>query len=120
MDTGDIIRHYIKWRDQKKEIEERHKAELAPLKEKMEKAEAALQKIMLDSGLKQLKSTAGTAYIAEQVSTKVFDWEKTLEWVREHNRYDVLERRVNKTIAQEEDIPGVEVSKRLKTNVRIS
>lgn len=120
MDTGDIIRHYIKWRDKKKEIEERHKEELAPLKDKMEKAEAALQKIMLDQGVKQVKGSAGTAYLTEQVSTKVSDWEETLEWVKNQNRFDVLDRRVNKTAAQEEEIPGVEVSRRIKVNVRIT
>lgn len=120
METGKIIKWYIRLRDQKKELEEKHKQELAPIKEKMELAEAALQKIMQDQGLTNLKTNGGTAYVVTEVQPKVVDWESTLEWIRKNSRWDVLERRVNKTQAKEEEIPGVQKTIRKKVNVRVS
>ena len=120
MDYEKVINAYIKWRDQKKELEEKHKQELAPLRENMEKAEAALQKVMLDSNCKKISTKAGTAYLSEQVSTKVTDWDEVINFVQSENRYDILERRVNKTVAKEEEIPGVAVTRRMKTNIRVS
>lgn len=117
-----ILAAYIGWRDQKAEIEARHKEELAPLKDKMQMAEAALQKMMLDQDVSQLKKKGvGTAYLQEFVSAKVDDWDAVLEHVKTADRWDLLERRVNKTaVLDGDEVPGVTVSKSLKVNVRRS
>lgn len=120
MNVDKLIEHYVHLRDRKAEIEARHKDELAPLKEDMSKIEGALQKLMNDQGVKQLKGEHGTAFQQEQTSAKVVDWDKTLSFVQENERWDLLERRVNKTAALEEDVPGVEVSRAFKVNVRRS
>ena len=116
-----ILSAYLRWRDEKAEIEARHKEELAPIKEKMQQAEAALQKMMLDQDLSQIKKKGvGTAYLQEHTAAKVDDWDSVLSYVTENQRYDLLERRVNKTAVMdtEDEIPGITVSKSLKVNVR--
>jgi hypothetical protein len=122
MNLSTIIDHYIKLRDTKSDMEERHKDELAPIKEQMELVEAALQKHMQDLGLQNLKAGNGTAYLAETTSAKVMDWETTLNWITANQRWDMLERRVNKTAVMEEEdgVPGVQVTRIVKTHVRRS
>lgn len=120
MAAGDFIAWYIRLREQKADLEERHKQELAPIKEKMKKIEAALQKIMQEQGTKQMKSAEGTAYLQTVSSVKVSDWDSALAWIRENERWDALERRINKTIAVEEEVPGTHVTQAVKTNIRVS
>lgn len=118
MTTGDFIEWYLRLRKQKADMEERHKQELAPIQEKMRLIEAALQKTMLDQGTKQMKSGAGTAYLQTVANVKVVDWDTALTWIKENDRWDALERRINKTIAVEEDVPGVQVVRSVKTTIR--
>lgn len=121
MDVNKIISHYLRLRDRKEALEHEHKQQLAPIKEDMQKIEAALQKVMLDQGgVRNIRGTEGTAYLEENVSTKVVDWQETIDYIKTHDRWDILDRRVNKTAAQAEPIPGVEVSRSLKTKIRRS
>jgi len=120
METGKFINFYIRLRAEKEAIEKRHKEELAPIKEKMQTIEAALQKIMQDQGLKNLRSDRGTAYLANVANVKVSDKEALINFVKSHGRWDALDIKANKTVAQEEEIPGVEVTRGVKTNIRVS
>ena len=115
-----IIAYYITLRDQKAEIESRHKEELAPIKENMQLAEAALHKLMLDQDVTQLKKKGvGTAFLQEFVSAKVDDWDTVLKHIQDHDRWDLLERRVNKTaVLDGDEVPGITIAKSLKVNVR--
>jgi hypothetical protein len=120
MNADKIIERYVALRDRKAEVEAKHKEELMPLREQLELCEAALQKLMNDAGVKQLKGDHGTAFVKEQVSAKVTAWDDTLRYIQEQEAWDLLERRVNKTVVMEaeEEIPGVEISRRLTVNVR--
>ena len=122
MDVNKIVAHYVALRDQKKEMEARHKAELAPLKQDMEEIENALQKHMLDQNVRSLPCKAGTPYISEVASARVNDWDAVLDYIIENQKYEFLERRVSKTALQEsgEQVPGVELVTVLKTNIRRS
>lgn len=115
-----IIGFYIGLRDEKAEIEARHKEELAQIKENMQMAEAALHKLMLDQDVTQLKKKGvGTAFLQEFVSAKVDDWDTVLEYIKEQGRWDLLERRVNKTaVLDGDEVPGITIAKSLKVNIR--
>lgn len=118
MDIDRILNYYQQLRQQKEGIEQRHKEELAPIKEKMAKCEAALQKLMLDYNLSNLKGQHGTAYLTTQASVSTRDKESLLQWARDNERWDALDIRPNKTVAQQEELPGVNVTTSKKVNIR--
>ncbi len=118
--ANDLIGKYIELRDRKEAMVEQQKQELAPLEKKLDLCKAGLQKIMQDLGVKQVKGEEGTAFIVQKKSTRVDSWEDALGWIRDHERWDVLERRVNKTVALEENIPGITINTIIDTQIRRS
>ncbi len=119
MNVDALIEHYVRLRDAKDAMAARHKEELAPLNRDMDLLEQALKKLMETQNVKSFKSAHGTAYTSELASAKVVDFDAALAYVRTNDRYDLLERRVNKTVVQEiGDVPGVELTRTLKVNIR--
>lgn len=124
MKTSEAIALYIRLRDKKSEIKDRHTKELAPLDEKMQKIEAALQKRFNKLGEESARTTAGTAFVSRQLAGKVVDRDAFLEFVKENDAYDFLENKVNTTAVQqyidehEEPPPGIDVNIRRRINVR--
>lgn len=120
----DVLSRYLELRQQKEDLAERHKAEMAPFNEGMEKIEAWLQAQMNQLGVDNLKvDGVGTAYRSTVTGAKVTDWEKLLALVLESADYDLLVRNVNKTRAQERlaqygPVDGVEFTTLHRVNVR--
>lgn len=134
---NDIVTRYLAMRSEKEAIEKQHKDELRPIKESMEMLEAAMQKLLDEQGQKSASfAGVGTCYKQKWTKAKVTDWEATLQWMQEHERWDLLTQAVNKTVVIEEmtqvdpetgettlvpcPIPGVEVDSGWKVNVRRS
>lgn len=119
-----MIERYVKLRDKKKEIEARHKDELAPFNDAMKRLEGFMLEALNQSGLDSMKSAHGTAFKSTRTSATVKDWPLTLAFIREHQAWDLLEARVAKTVAYQiiadtqAPIPGVETSAELTVNVR--
>ena len=123
MNIDDVIRGYVKLRDEKEELEKRHKEELAPVREKMQKIEAWLQDQLQEQGLTNFKGESGTAFLQEVSSATVADWDETLKFIRENEAWELLERRVSKTVVQDyleshDDVPPGVAYKR-ETVVRV-
>ena len=104
-----IVEFYMAKRAELDALETAHKAAKAQITAAMEKCEAVIQKMFNESGLTSVRTPFGTAYQSTLSKVKVADWESALNWIRENNRWDALERRINKTVAQENDIPGVAI-----------
>lgn len=102
------------------EIEAEYKSRVAPVKEEIEKLEAALAKLMTDAGIKSAKTRYGTAYFSDVSSVKVVDWIAVLDFIVQNGAWDLLERRINKTALKDSgvDVPGVAVEFTRKVNVR--
>ena len=81
MDIKEVVEKYISLRDQKAQIAERHKAELAPVNESMEVIEKWLLKEMEKMGVESLKTPAGTPYKAVTKSVKMQDPESFKRFV---------------------------------------
>lgn len=117
------IAAYIQIRDKKEEIQKRHKEELAPLNEQMQKLEAWLQHQLLTQGLSNFSAKGvGVAYLQESTSVKVADWDQTLPWIIQNEAWDLIEKRVSKTAYQDYEKeglspPGVEVRKEQSVRV---
>lgn len=121
MDIDQIVEKYVELRDAKAEIAERHKAELAPYAQMLDKLEGILLGELDKAGLQSAKTPHGTAYKSVTTSAKVIDWDKTLDFIVEQERFDLIQRRVNKDVVEEiGEVPGVAIEKILKVNVRRS
>lgn len=121
---GMYIEKYVAVRDRKKEMEARHKEELAPLNEALNALEDYFQKQMEKLGLEQLKSDGGTAYRSTQTSVTTSDKNAFLDYVRQHDAWHLVDARPAKTaineLVEETGLtpPGVDVKNFVKVNVR--
>lgn len=110
------IATYISLRDEKKTIQDRHKEELAPINEKMQKIENALLKRLHEDGAKNIATDVGTVYISNVTKARVEDWQEFKEYALEHDLFDMMEHRVSKAAVEEfieangEVPPGLAIS----------
>jgi hypothetical protein len=114
--SDDLINAYVIIRDQKKELTDRHKQEMAPFNEKLTKLEAGLLSQLNAAGGESIRCKAGTAYRIERTSVKVDDWDKTLPFVLEHGLEHLLVKNLSKAGVTEyieangEAPPGVAIT----------
>jgi hypothetical protein len=121
-----MIEKYIALRDKIHNIKEDHKKQLAPYTDALAKLEGFLLIELDRAGVDSMKAEAGTVYKSTATSVTVQDWVDTLEFIREHRLWDLLEARVSKTAAlavieeRKAPIPGVQVSQAVSLHVRRS
>lgn len=119
-----VIAAYIKTRDLRDEIRRRHKDELAPINERLEKLGAWLHKKLLADGLQNVSvKGVGVAFFKDAVSVTVEDWDATLDFIKSNDAFDLLERRVSKSayeLYHEEGItvPGVKITREKEIHVQ--
>lgn len=123
--VDEIIGAYIRLRDRRDSIKEKHKAELAPVYDDMLKLEGWLQRNLLKTGLQNFKGPHGVAYLAKDVSAYVRDRDAYMKFVDDRKAWDLLEARCNKSAAeayadQGIEIPGVEIVREIKVVIRRS
>jgi hypothetical protein len=125
MKLDQVIAGVLSLRKQIDVKKQAHKDELAPLNLKMEKLEAFLQLQLTTLGTTSFAAKGiGTAYLQNTVSVTVEDWDATLSWIKETGLWEMLERRVSKTVVQEyieghEVVPpGVKVRTEVEVRVR--
>lgn len=122
--VGDVIRTYMKLRDQKAAIEGEVKERIADLKAKMEKLEAYLKTQMDAQGLTSFKSDYGTAFLTTTDYANVADWDAVLNFIRDNEAFDMLEKRVSKIavrgyIESNKAVPpGITYGTKLEVNIR--
>lgn len=120
----DVVRKYVELRRERDAMKKRHKEELEPLTEKMERIETAIMKFFQKTGQNSAKTDHGTPYIQKRVSATVADRDAFLAFVMENESLEFLENRVNKTAVQqymednEEVPPGIKVSTQQVINIR--
>lgn len=120
-----LIAGYIKLRDQRDEISERHKAELDPYSQAMESIATQLQDMLNAQGGDSIKTPSGTAYRSTATTAKMDDWASFITFVLERQDTELLVRNCNKTRYTElleggVTVPGVSMSQLYRINVRRS
>lgn len=73
----------------------RSKKEKSSLLEKLENW--MLAKLQEEGTQRMAVPGVGTVFIQKTTSVKIEDWDVTLEWIKEHDRYDMLNHAINKT-----------------------
>jgi len=118
-DTNTLISYYIQLRDRKKEMQTRHKEELEPIEGGLMKLEGMMQERLNDMGVEKMGGDTGTVFTKVNTSITVEDWESVLGYIKNNDAFDILDRRVNKTAAQERgDVPGLRTSQIKTIQVR--
>ena len=117
--TDKLIEYYIQLRDRKKDMQARHKQELEPIEGGLMKLEAMLQARLDEMGVDKMGGDTGTVFTKVNTSVTVEDWESVVNYVKSNDAFDLLDRRVNKSAAQERgDVPGLRTSQMKTVQVR--
>ena len=120
----DLVEKYRLLRDKKEEIVKRHKAELAPLNDAMDKIENVLLDVLNRTGSESTRTEAGTFFKVTRTSYSINDPAAFRAYVEAHNLPDLYENRVSKSALEElisrgETLPpGLKVSSEVSVNIR--
>lgn len=122
--VDNVIKKYMKLRGEKEAVEAEAKATVDVIKTNMAKLEAWLKAKLDADGLTSFKSAYGTAFLTTTDFASVDNWDAVLDFIKEQEAYDMLEKRVSKTAvrayleANKEVPPGVSYGTKLDINIR--
>lgn len=118
-----LVEKYVKLRDFKEAKEREMKENLSKVTAVMDQIEAELMTFLNQTGQESGNTAAGTFFKRTTTSCKVADWDTTLPFIKEHDLWNMLEQRVNKTAVAEyielykEVPPGISVMREVKISV---
>ncbi len=122
----DVIKGFLQLRDFKEKMIERHKQELAPVNEKMNKCLLYIQQQLQSMGLQNFKGQSGIAFLQTDTTVKVDEWDPFYDWVLQNNAPMFLERRACKSVVQEYAAannslpPGIGMTSSIEVRIRKS
>lgn len=122
--TDVLVEKYRQLRDLKKAAEVEHKTRMAPVGEAMAAIENHLLLAMQQSGMKSIKTDAGTAYQTTRTSYSVQDPVEFRNWVDAQGKPEFFENRVSKDtleawLAEGNQLPpGVKMNSDITVNIR--
>jgi enamine deaminase RidA (YjgF/YER057c/UK114 family) len=94
-DATKLVATYIKMRDAKEAMTDRHKEELKGLTDQMELVEQALLELCKSTGQDGGKTTFGTFTRVVKTRYWTSDWPSMYKLIKEHDAFDLLEQRVS-------------------------
>lgn len=101
MKLNELVEKYIAIRDKRAQLKAKYEAKAAVLDGVLDKIEATLLKTFDDVGMDSVKTSAGTAYRTLRTTASVADWDAFFAYVKEHNAWEMLERRCSKTAVEQ-------------------
>lgn len=96
-----LIAKHLELRNAKAMLEKETKEKVSKLEEGMSLIETALKAEANRLGVTSFKTTSGTAFLTTVDRASVADWDTVLEYITTNNKYDLLNRAVNKTAVKE-------------------
>ena len=124
MTIDEVIAGYIKLRDLRDDLKKKQAVALKELTDRMWKLENYIQKILVDSGQESAKTASGTAFLQTDTSVAIEDFDATLAFIKEHDLWAMLEKRVSKSVvtdyieSTQEIPPGLKVTREISCHVR--
>jgi hypothetical protein len=100
------------------------KDKVSTIKAKMEKLEAWIKEQADVQGVTSFKTKHGTAFLTTTDYANVADWDAVLDFIREQEAFDMLEKRISKIAvrgyieANKAVPPGVNYGTKLEINIR--
>jgi sugar phosphate isomerase/epimerase len=125
MNVEELVAVYVNIRDQKKTIQEEADAKIDALDRDMKVIAEHLLELCKELGADNIRTGHGT--VIRTIKTKYWtsDWASMYDFVREHNAFDLLEKRIHQTNMKNfleenpEECPvGVNVEKEYAITVR--
>ncbi len=92
---------FVKLRDLKAELKEKHEAEMKPINEAMEMIKEELKQALLSMNAKNAKTEAGTVSLTQKVSASAADINAFWTWVITQGAFDMLDKKPNVTAITE-------------------
>lgn len=130
IDYQGLIDVYLQLRALKEQAKADYEETIEPITNRMEQIENTLSGELNRLGLKNLQTDKGTVYRTTWTKVNITDWDKVADYVVSNNRFDLLEKRLAKTVVldtltQNEEqglptIPGIAIETGLKVNIRKS
>lgn len=124
INVDEVIATYMKLRYQKEAVEAGIKDQVATIKAKMEKLESWIKEQADAQGVTSFKTKHGTAFLTTTDYANVADWDAVLDFIRENDAYDMLEKRISKMAVRgyidlNKSVPaGVNYGTKLEVNIR--
>lgn len=101
LDLGKITRAHLNIRDARAKLKQDYEASDRDLKDAQTKLENAMLGHLNQHGMESVRTEAGTFYRQEEIKPAAQDWEAFYAWIKEHDAWDALERRIKKTFIAE-------------------
>ena len=119
MTLGDQIAHHEELRNEKRRLNER----LKELDGDLRDSESQVLDALDTAGLEHAKIDGVSVSISEQTMPNVNDWDALYEFIKEHDAFYMLQRRVStgpyrEMLQMEQPVPGVEPYVQRKVNMR--
>ena len=95
------ISQFVRLRDAKKTIQDKHKLELAPINDTLEKLEALFMRELALSNQDSAKTHAGTVYKTTKKTASLEDGEEFMRFVIGGEHWELLDRKANVTAVEE-------------------
>ena len=125
MDYERLVTAYRNIRDKKQELNRAHDEVIKDLDEKLERLKGVMLAELNDNNGEGIRTAAGTFFRKLEVIPTGQDWEAFYDWIKEHDAFDALERRIKRTFISKymDDNdgaipPGVNVFRRYTVEVR--
>ena len=119
-----IVERYVQMRDRLAEMKAAYEASTADIKAGMAKLENAIMATLNEQGVESVRTASGTAFKSVSNSATIADWDAYLAFVKENDRWDMLEKRCAKLAVEQyraanDDLPpGVNWKSAVTVNVR--
>jgi|3_EtaG_2_1085321.scaffolds.fasta_scaffold00128_31 uncharacterized radical SAM superfamily Fe-S cluster-containing enzyme len=122
-DVKDLMDKYLVLRDEKEKIDARHKEELKPYKEAMEKLDSVFLTSLNETGLDAMSTTTTTVYKEVITTMSIADRPMFLGHVRENDAWNLADIRpakvaIRAAMEDGETVPGVNVTQIRKVKVK--
>lgn len=101
LDLAAVTNAHIKIRDARAQLKKNFELQDNDLKASQEKLEAVMLSHLNHHGMESVRTEAGTFYRQEDLIPSIADDTAFYGWIREHNAFDALERRVKKTFIKD-------------------
>lgn len=124
LQIGDVIKTYVRLRDEKAKIDAEAEEKTAKIKAALTKLEAYIKQQADALGVVSFKSDYGTAFVSTVDYAGVDNWDAVLDYIKNNGAYELLNKAVNKSavrayIEEHKAVPpGVNYGTKITINVR--
>lgn len=101
LDLARIVKAHVNIRDARAQLKQDFDASDADLKAAQKKLENALLDHLNKHGMESVRTEFGTFYAQEEMTPSASDWNILYDWIKEHDAWDALERRIKRTFVKE-------------------